>query len=308
MRSKTRRALRITAWLALAMALSVTSYFIYQAYVPKAADFTLDARTERVVLESPNGGPPFSWPGLEVYAVDGTDASCALRSLQFGDDEVRVTVSVDDGSTPASRGRRMTAQAGQWAKLLRIRLERPKEGDHPHALLCVNGEQLQVRKSADLWLRGQVGQTVNLPIYAKVLVGGIVDPQGGPMALLRSGTLQASARLKGSPYLPVSNQIELHPGDEVQVMPDSDARESLSVGVMRFDGNDLELVTHARGAFAVLRRAGLGAPEAFSLRPGLLALIQSNPIWGVITLVCAVVSGILGLLTSGKTGENKQAS
>lgn len=310
MNESTRRLVRKTAWVLVAAAALVSSYLVYEAYIPKSADFALYAKTERVVLKIANGAPAFGWHGLELATVDGVSSICLLKPVQFGAHALNVTLTVFDvnHAKDANDGLRLDrpqASVGAWTKVLRVRFDSKARAEDPISLTCVGGRQIQFRKSADLWLRGQSDRTVNLPVYAEIEVGGLVDSHGGPMWLLRSGTLRASSRLKGSRYMPASNQLELHPGDQVSVIPDSADRESLSVGVLRFDGSELDVTTHARGAFVEMRRAGLESAQVVSLPPGILSMLQSVPLWGVLTLLCTFISGLIGILASRSRGASR---
>jgi hypothetical protein len=288
--------LKVTSIVLLGISLLSLGYWLFNAYFPSSAEFAMEARTDRLVLEVRAGGPRFAWTGLELVSTDGRASGCVTKPIQFGDENVLVTLTVARHPTYSAATSRMEAKTDSEIADLNIYLRRHGASKDQSPVICVGKAEEITGDSMSLVLRGERGRTYHLPVYARVIAGGIVDPQGGVMTLMRGGTLRASARLKGASQIPVSNQVDLRPGDQVEVPPPSAGEDELAIGVAIFDGKELEVFTHSKGATAVLRRAGLGVAEALHLKPSPIAILQSNPVWGVVTLGCSIVSGLLGLL------------
>jgi hypothetical protein len=290
---------RILKWVAVTffgLALGLTAYLVF---FPKNAEFVLEAQTDRVQFEVKRNGPKFAWENLEMASTDDSAATCLVRSLQFGFEDRQVILTLGD---PAPHdARKPGSSTAEEVVDLYIDIKRTDLAPAPMKLKCSGRQDVEVRSSMQFVVRGQNLKKRHLPLYGSLVVGGLVDVNGGEVKLLKRGSIKASARLEGSAYVPVYNQFELRPGDEVEMAPDGRYGESLAIGLVTFDGKEISVIAHANGSSVLLRRPGLQRAQTIELKPSAAAVLQGNPSWSLLSLVFTVISGLAAFFSQKKT-------
>lgn len=262
---------------------------IFLAVIPMNARFTVDAISEKLIIEIIKGSVPLAWDDIPISVSQFRSSKSSINDLnKCKSPKFQFHRSFSSPITliATSRGKN------------RYEMEVKSENNSTFGrILCENGTQSSAPNQVTLqWSENDATDTTLL--FSGILtLGSSPTKNDRTPQLLRSGTLIIEAPSFPFKTGAVIEETVLRLGDRLRLFQERGANnQAISHGVVRMSNNAFHVVAHATAAEARILHPGQVESKPVNIAPTLWAKLESQAEWIIFILLGALILNILAAL------------